>query len=132
VAADEVWASPPSLGELLARLARQASVLLRDEWRLFEAEVSQKAGRVVPVLALFALGMVGIVFGLLCLGSAAVLGLSLVLPAWAAALVVGAVALAGAGVAWSMARRKLLLIDLRPHETLRSLKEGTEWLDRLA
>ncbi|MGY1747344.1 phage holin family protein [Blastococcus sp. SYSU D00695] len=87
-----------STGELISRLTEQISTLVRDEARLAQAEVTQKAKRLGVGAGLF--GGAGLVafFGVAVLVSAAVLGLAEVLPAWLAALVVAVVLLAVAGV----------------------------------
>ncbi|WP_409331273.1 phage holin family protein [Trujillonella humicola] len=87
-----------STGELISRLTEQISTLVRDEARLAQAEVTQKAKRLGIGAGLF--GGAGLVafFGVAVLISAAVLGLAEALPAWLAALIVAVVLLAVAGV----------------------------------
>jgi len=87
-----------STGELIGRLTEQISTLVRDEARLAQAEVTQKAKRLGIGAGLF--GGAGLVafFGLAVLISAAVLALAEALPAWLAALVVAVVLFAVAGV----------------------------------
>ena len=128
-----IWpvASPHSLRDLLVRLRDQASALLSDGFRLLIAEMGDRFQQLLPVLILGGLAGLCIALAVLCLGTAAVLALTSTLPAWGAALVVGAGALGSAVVLWSLARRRLQRLDLRPRETLRSLREGVEWLERL-
>jgi len=133
VALAPIWpvASPHSLRDLLVRLRDQASALLSDGFRLLIAEMGDRFQQLLPVLILGGLAGLCIALAVLCLGTAAVLALTSTLPAWGAALVVGAGALGSAVVLWSLARRRLQRLDLRPRETLRSLREGVEWLERL-
>lgn len=128
-----IWpvASPHSLRDLLVRLRDQAWALLSDGFRLLIAEMGDRFQQLLPVLILGGLAGLCIALAVLCLGTAAVLALTSTLPAWGAALVVGAGALGSAVVLWSLARRRLQRLDLRPRETLRSLREGVEWLERL-
>jgi len=87
-----------STGELIAQLTDQLSRLVRDEARLAQAEVTQKAKKLGVGAGLFGgAGLMGF-FGLAVLISAAVLGLAEVLPGWLAALIVAVVLLAVAGV----------------------------------
>lgn len=87
-----------STGELIGQLTEQLSTLVRNEARLAQAEVTQKAKRLGVGAGLFGgAGLVGF-FGLAVLISAAVLGLAEVLPAWLAALIVAVVLFAVAGV----------------------------------
>jgi hypothetical protein len=87
-----------STGELIGQLTDQLSRLVRDEARLAQAEVTQKAKKLGVGAGLFGgAGLMGF-FGLAVLISAAVLGLAEVLPGWLAALIVAVVLLAVAGV----------------------------------
>jgi uncharacterized protein YacL len=87
-----------STGQLVGQLTEQISRLVRDEARLAQAEMTQKAKRLGVGAGLF--GGAGLVafLGLAALVATAILLLDLVLPAWAAALVVTVVLFAVAGV----------------------------------
>jgi Putative Actinobacterial Holin-X, holin superfamily III len=87
-----------STGQLIGDLTAQISRLVRDEARLAQAEVTQKAKRLGVGAGLF--GGAGLVafFGLATLITALVLALALVLPAWLAALLVAVLLFAVAGV----------------------------------
>lgn len=96
-----------SVGELVRSLSEDLSSLVRDEIRLAQAEVGEKAKKAgigigafggAGVVALYALGV---------LIAAAVLGLATALPAWLAALIVAVVLLAVAGVAALIGKKKL-------------------------
>jgi hypothetical protein len=87
-----------STGELISQLTEQLSRLVRDEARLAQAEVTQKAKRLGIGAGLFGGAGLMAFFGLAVLISAAVLGLASVLPAWLAALIVAVVLFAVAGV----------------------------------
>ncbi len=87
-----------STGQLIGQLTEQISRLVRDEARLAQAEVTQKARKLGVGAGLF--GGAGLIafFGLAALITAAILALALVLPDWLAALIVAVVLLAVAGV----------------------------------
>jgi hypothetical protein len=87
-----------STGQLIGQLTEQISRLVRDEARLAQAEVTQKAKKLGVGAGLF--GGAGLVafFGLAALITAAILALALVLPDWLAALIVAVVLFAVAGV----------------------------------
>jgi Putative Actinobacterial Holin-X, holin superfamily III len=87
-----------STGQLVGRLTEQISRLVRDEARLAQAEVTQKAKRLGTGAGLFGGAGLFAFLGLAVLVAAAVLALALVLPGWLAALVVAVVLLAVAGV----------------------------------
>ncbi len=100
--ATRATAPPPapedaSTGQLIGQLTEQISRLVRDEARLAQAEVSQKAKRLGVGAGLFGGAGLFAFFGLAVLIATAVLALALVLPAWLAALIVAVVLLAVAG-----------------------------------
>ena len=90
--------SQASTGELIGQLTDQLSRLVRDEVRLAQAEVTQKAKRLGIGAGLF--GGAGIValLGVGALVTAAILGLAHVMPGWLAAIVVAVVLFLVAGV----------------------------------
>jgi uncharacterized membrane protein YqjE len=82
------------MGEMVTQLAEQVSRLIREELRLAQAEMAQKGKRAGLGAGMFGGGGVAALYGIAALLAAIVLALALVMPAWAAALVVGAVLLA--------------------------------------
>jgi hypothetical protein len=90
--------STASTGELVGQLTEQISQLVRDEARLAQVEVTQKAKKLGIGAGLFGGAGLMAFFGLAVLITAAVLGLAEVLPGWAAALIVAVVLFAIAGV----------------------------------
>ena len=87
-----------STGQLIGQLTEQISSLVRNEARLAQAEVTQKAKRLGVGAGLFGGAGLFAFFGLAVLVATAVLALALVLPAWLAGLVVAVVLFAVAGV----------------------------------
>jgi uncharacterized membrane protein YqjE len=88
----------PSTADLIRRATEQLSTLVRDELALARAEMTEKLAHAGKGAGLFGgAGLVSLygVFGVL---TAAVLGLSRVMPGWAAALVVGGFLLVLAGI----------------------------------
>jgi hypothetical protein len=90
--------SEPSTGQLISDLTTQISRLVRDEARLAQAEVTQKAKRLGIGAGLFGGAGLFAFFGLAALITTAILALDLLLPAWLAALIVAVVLFAVAGV----------------------------------
>ena len=88
----------PSTGQLVSDLTNQISRLVRDEARLAQAEVTQKAKRLGIGAGLFGGAGLFAFFGLAGLITTAILALDLLLPAWLAALIVAVVLFAIAGV----------------------------------
>lgn len=96
-------AAPPapgnaSTGQLIGQLTEQISRLVRDEARLAQAEVTQKAKRLGVGAGLFGGAGLFAFFGVAVLISTAVMALALVLPGWLAGLIVTVVLFAVAGV----------------------------------
>jgi uncharacterized membrane protein YqjE len=96
-----------SAGELVKQLSEQVSLLVRDELKLAQVEMTRKgkqAGFGVGMLggsALIALYAVG------CLIACVIIALSGAVAAWLAALIVGVALLAAAGVAALMGKGRL-------------------------
>ncbi len=91
-------ASEASVGQLVERLSAQVSALVRDEMALATAEMKRKGAQAGIGIGIGGAGAVVALLGLGALVAAAVLGLATVLAAWLAALLVGVVLLALAGV----------------------------------
>lgn len=87
-----------STGELVSQLSEQVSHLVRDELRLAQAELTKKGKRVGIGAGLAGAGGLLSLYGLSALVVAVIAALALVLPLWAAALIVGAVLLLIAGL----------------------------------
>ena len=90
--------SQPSTGQLISDLTTQITRLVKDEARLAQAEVTQKAKRLGVGAGLFGGAGLFAFFGLAALVTTAILALALVLPAWLSALIVAVVLFAVAGV----------------------------------
>jgi uncharacterized membrane protein YqjE len=96
-----------STGELVSRMSQEVSQLVRDELRLAQAELSGKAKRAGVGAGLFgAAGLIAL-YGVGVLIATVILALALVLDAWLAALIVGVVLLAAAGVAALLGRKNV-------------------------
>jgi uncharacterized membrane protein YqjE len=91
-------ASDASTAELVSRLGEQVSTLIRSELRLAQVELQEKGKRAGIGVGLF--GGAGFValFGAGALVACAILALALIMDAWLAALIVGVVLLAVAGI----------------------------------
>ena len=87
-----------STGQLIGQLTEQISSLVRNEARLAQAEVTQKAKRLGVGAGRFGGAGLFAFFGLATLITTAVLALALAVPGWLAALIVTVVLFAVAGV----------------------------------
>jgi uncharacterized membrane protein YqjE len=87
-----------SVGELVNQLSQQTSTLVRQELRLAQTELQEKGKRVGIGAGMF--GGAGLValYGVGALVAAAIIGIGTLLEPWLAAVIVGVVLLAVAGV----------------------------------
>jgi hypothetical protein len=115
------------VGGLLSDLARQFTLLLRQEMALARAEILGKIGTLGGAGGLIAAGALIAFAGFLYLLAAATLGLGKVVEMWLAALIVGA-AVVVVGIALALiGRARLRASKLMPFRTVRSLKDDAAW-----
>ena len=115
------------IAALFSDLAREAGRLVRQEIALARAELMERVARLGTGAVFVAVGG-GILFAaLLAFGAAAILALALVLPAWAAALVVGGAAFLIGLVLVLKGRRDMAARSLVPQRTLKTLREDAAW-----
>jgi hypothetical protein len=113
----------PSTGELVSQVSERVAQLMRDELELAKAEMVGKSKRAGLGLGLVGAGGVLALYGIACLVAAAVLGLSNVVAAWLAALVVALMILAVAAVVALLGRQQTLrAAPPVPTETVVSLR----------
>jgi hypothetical protein len=117
-----------SIGELFSELANETSTLIRQEISLAQVEMTQKAtkaGKNVGFLA--AGGAIGYA-GLLAIVAGIIMGLSYFMPAWLAAIIVGAVIAVASYVLISSALTALKNMEVKPAATVETIKEDARWL----
>jgi predicted lipid-binding transport protein (Tim44 family) len=117
------------LPQLIRSIGSDVSLLVRQQADLAKQEMKQKAGEKAfggglllgaGILALFVLGFLGFA------GAAA---LDLVLPAWAAFLIVAAVYAIVATIA-ALVGRQAVATPAAPDQTMQTMKEDVEWAKR--
>jgi hypothetical protein len=116
------------LGEVARDLTRDLSLLVRQEVELAKAEMAQKGRTAAPGLGM--IGGAGIA-GLMAAGAFTaflILVLSIVLPEWLAALIVG---VALTGIAYVVAKQGKERVEQAgtpvPEQTIETVKEDVEW-----
>ena len=116
------------IGELLKQLANETTMLVRQELDLAKAEMREKAGKAGPGFGMW--GAAGLT-ALLALGSLTaflILALDGVMPNWLAALIVGVVYAAIAGILALQGRNKVKeAVPPVPEQTVESVKEDVQW-----
>lgn len=120
-------ASDRSTQELVKQLADQTTTLVRQEVELAKAELAQKGKRAGIGAGMFGgAGVLGL-YAVGALTAAAILALATALDGWLAALIVGVVYAAVAGVLALQGRRKVReATPVAPERTLDTVKEDVE------
>jgi hypothetical protein len=116
------------LGDVARDLTRDVTLLVRQEVELAKAEMTEKGRTAAPGLGM--IGGAGVV-GLMAAGSLTaflILVLSVFLPDWASALIVGAVL---AAVAYLLVKQGKERVEQAgapvPTQTIETVKEDVEW-----
>ena len=117
-------ASDASLAELVRRLGDELSTLVRDEIRLAQAELAQKGKQAGVGAGMFGgAGMLAF-YGVGAIIAALTLGLSLALEPWLAAIIVGVVLFAVAGILGLVGKRKMQeAFPAVPQEAVQNVKD---------
>ena len=113
--------SRASVGELIGEVTRDMSTLMRQELALARAELKQEAGRAGKAAGAFGGAGVAGHFVLLFLSLAVWAGLSTVMAAGWAALLVALVWAAIAGLLYTMGRSSMRQVDPTPQRTVETL-----------
>lgn len=120
-----------SLGELFSDLSRETSNLVRQEVELAKTELSAKAAEVGKDIGFLAVGGAIAYAGLLViLGGIAILLGDLLNNYWLGALIVGIVVAAIGGFLVNKGLNDLKQANLKPEQTIESLKEDKEWIQQ--
>jgi uncharacterized membrane protein YqjE len=117
------------VAELFKRLSEETSTLIRQELALAKTEIAQKAKNAGVGIGLLSSAYVFARLMIATLTAAVILALAIVVPAWAAALIVTGV--------YGLMALVLVLVGVRrikagtppvPTQTIETVKEDVEWL----
>ncbi len=100
---------------------------MRSEVRLAKTEIGEEAVKAKASLLLLGAGAVTAMFSALFLLLTVFFALTLIVPAWAAALIVGAVLAIVAGAILTTGIQQFKLIHPTPERTVETIKENVEW-----
>jgi uncharacterized membrane protein YqjE len=116
------------IGELLKQLSNETTTLVRQELELAKAEVAQKGQKAGKGAGMFGgAGVVGFLAAM-ALTAALIMGLDKAMPNWLAALIVGLVFAAIAGVLALQGRNKIQEAGPPvPEQAADSVKEDVQW-----
>lgn len=116
-----------SLGEMLRDLSRNAGDLIRGEVQMAASEISRKVSRAGKNSQLVTVGASVAYAGFLAIIAAAIIGLSLIIPAGWAALAIGVAMLLAGAITMHIGKQRLSN-DFLPGETINNLREDTKWM----
>jgi hypothetical protein len=128
MAQQQVIKDERSIGELFSELAGETSELIRQEVALAQAEMTQKATRIGKNVGFLAVGGFIANAALLAIVAALIIGLANFISLWLSALIVGILVGIAAAVLISTGLKNLKNTDLKPKETVETLKEDAKWL----
>jgi uncharacterized membrane protein YqjE len=119
-----------SIPEILQDVLTNIQDIVRDEVRLAKAELAEELNRARSGGLLIGVGAVAAIFSALFLLLACVYVLGLVMPNWAAALIVAAAVGVAAAVTLGLGLKRFKTIQAAP-KTAASLKENVRWAKQL-
>jgi len=97
-ATDQAAAAEHTTGELVKQVTEQVSVLVRDELKLAQLEMTGKARQAGKGMGMMGGGGLIALYGVACLIACVIIAISHSLQAWLSALIVGAALLIVAGI----------------------------------
>ena len=116
--------SDEPIGALVHRLSEQIPELVRSELRLAQAELTEKGKRAGIGIGMFSAAGLLAFFGAATLIATAVIALDLVLPTWAAALIVAVLLIIGAGIAAMVGKKEVeAATPPAPERTMASVRQ---------
>lgn len=119
--------SQRSVPHVLQDILGNLEEIVRSEFRLAKKEIKGEAGRAAKPAATFGVGLVLSFYAGGFLLLAAVYGLSIVVPAWIAAMLVGLILALVAAVLLNSGGKKLRRVNLSPDRAIQSLEEDIQW-----
>ena len=123
---DELRERP--IGELLKQLANETTTLVKQELDLAKAEMKEKAGKAGPGFGMWGAAGATALLAAGALTAFLILALDGVMPNWIAALIVGLVYTAIAGVLYVSGKHRVEEAGSPvPQKTIESVKEDVQW-----
>jgi uncharacterized membrane protein YqjE len=116
-----------TIGEIMGDIVAHAQEIIRSEIQLAKTELRQEGAKAVQAGIISAVGATIGLFGLGFLLLACVYALSIVMPNWAAALIVGFMLVVVAGICVMLGRERWQAVH-KPDRTIGEMKENVQWL----
>ncbi|MBV9769676.1 MAG: phage holin family protein [Bryobacterales bacterium] len=120
-------ANERSVSDVLQNIIQNIQEIVRSEVRLAKAELRDEAAKAKSASLAIAIGAVVAIYAVLFLLLTVVYALSLVMPNWAAALIVGILLAIAAGVTLASGLKQFKRVHPTPQRTVETLKENVEW-----
>lgn len=117
-----------SIAELLQEIVGNVQNIIRSEVRLAKTEMTEEATAAGKAAGVLAGGAVLAIYAVGILLLSAVYALRGPVPDWAAALIVGLVVAAIAGVMVKMGLDRIKSVNPKPEQTIDSVKEDVRWV----
>lgn len=117
-----------SLGRLIRGLLEDISTLFRSEIALAKVEIRQAVAGLGGVGAMFATALLFALIGTAFLFVTFVLLLALVMPAWAASLIVAVTLFAGAAAVAYLGYRKLQATEFAPMGAIEGIRQDVDMI----
>jgi cytochrome c biogenesis protein CcdA len=116
-----------SISEILQDVLRNLQEIVRSEVRLAKTEIREEVIKARSAALFMAVGALCGIFTVFFLLLAAVYALTLVVPNWAAALIVTAVLVAAAAMTMIAGIKQLKRVHPAPEKTVETMKENVAW-----
>ena len=116
-----------SLSEIFQDSFRNVQEIVRLEVRLAKTEVREEITKAKASAIALGIGALLAIYGMLFLLFAAVSALALIMPVWAAELLVGTVLAVAASIILANGIKQFKQIHPIPDRTVESIKENVEW-----
>ena len=112
-----------SFANIFRSLSDTFSQVLSKQAELFQAEMNEKASFASRGLIKLVLGGALLLIGGMVMVASAILGLSILMPAWLASLLVALVFLTMGGIILAIGMGNIKAINLKPERTISSVKD---------
>ena len=116
-----------SISDVLQDIIRNVQEIVRSEVRLAKTEIREELDKARSSALLLGAGAATAMFAVLFLLLTVVYALALVMPEWAAAMLVGAALAAVAIVLFAAGLKRFKQIHPTPARTVETIKENVEW-----
>jgi len=116
-----------AFSDVFQNIVQNVQEIVGSEVRLAKTEIREEAVKAKSSAAMLGTGAVIALFAVFFLLLTVVYALALVLPGWAAALIVGGALAIAAGFVLMAGRTRLRQIHPTPERTVETLKENVAW-----